>query len=98
MTIVRTGASFTPGDPNANIVKQFIHGEMGYDDPIQISMIDTSVPHAPGDPAAVKKLYPIYDEAAGGSLQAGLNKNGEIVGPSIPPHPYGRRGLYLPPR
>jgi RHS repeat-associated protein len=89
MTIVRAGASFVNNDPNANIVKQFIHGEMGYDDPIQISMIDASAPHAPGDPAPVKKLYPVYDEAAGGSLQVVLNDKGEVVARSITTDPYG---------
>jgi hypothetical protein len=89
MTIVRAGASFVPNDPNANIVKQFIHGEMGYDDPIQISMIDTSAPHAPGTPAPVRKLYPVYDEAAGGSLQVVLSNTGEIVARSITTDPYG---------
>ncbi|HEY0521450.1 MAG TPA: RHS repeat-associated core domain-containing protein, partial [Ilumatobacteraceae bacterium] len=89
MTIVRAGASFVPNDPNANIVKQFIHGEMGYDDPIRISMIDTTAPHAPGTPAPVKSLYPVYDEAAGGSLQVVLNNAGEIVARSITTDPYG---------
>jgi RHS repeat-associated protein len=89
MSIVRANASFVPNDPNANIVKQFVHGEMGYDDPIQITTTDYTTPHNAGTPAPVKKLYPIYDEAAGGSLQVVLNEKGEIVARSITTDPFG---------
>lgn len=89
MTVVRAGGSFVPNDPNANIVKQFVHGEGGYDDPIQVTTVDTSAPVVPGQPAPVKKLYPIYDEAAGGSLQVVLNDKGEIVARSITTDPFG---------
>jgi RHS repeat-associated protein len=81
MSVVRTGT--------AEIIKQFIHGEQGYDDPIQITTLDPNAPTTAGSPPPVKKLYPIYDEAGGGSLQVVLNNNGEIIARSITTDPYG---------
>jgi RHS repeat-associated protein len=89
LTVVRTGASFIENDPNANIVKQFIHGESGYDDPIQITTLDPMAPQVPGQPTPVKKLYPVYDEAGAGSLQVLLNNKGEVVARSVTTDPYG---------
>ena len=38
---------------------------------------------------SVTKLYPVYDEAPGGTLQVVLNKNAEVVARSINNDPFG---------
>jgi len=67
---------------NGVILKQIIHGDQSYDDPLETASIE------PGT-NAVNYLYPIYDEAGGGSLQAVLNKRGELVARNLPLDPYG---------
>ena len=62
---------------------------MGYDDPLEVTTVDTSVVVAPGQAQPVTKLYPIYDEAAGGTLQVVLNKTGEVVARSVNNDPFG---------
>src|SRR5207237_3733036 len=51
MSVVRSGT--------AEIIKQFVHGEQGYDDPIQITTLDPNAPTTAGSPPPVKKLYPV---------------------------------------
>jgi RHS repeat-associated protein len=89
IAVVRTGDSAVQNDPNNNTLKQIIHGDMGYDDPLEVTTVDTSVVVAPGQAQPVTKLYPIYDEAAGGTLQVVLNKNLEVVARSINNDPFG---------
>ena len=55
------------------IVRQIIHGGLGYDDPIEVTLTE------PTDPSQINRLYPVYDEAGAGHLQAVLNTNGEMV-------------------
>src|SRR5437763_1041117 len=80
IAVMRTGESKVA---NNNTLKQIIHGDMSYDDPLEVTTLDTSVIVGPGETQPVTKLYPIYDEAAGGTLQVVLNKNGELVARSI---------------
>jgi len=89
ITVVRAGDSKLPSDPNNNILKQIVHGDMGYDDPLEVTTVDTSAFVAPGQAQPVTKLYPIYDEAAGGTLQVVVNRNGEVVARSINNDPFG---------
>ncbi len=89
ITVARTGDSTLSNDPNHNILKQIIHGDMGYDDPLEVTTVDTSAFVAPGQPQPVTKLYPIYDEAAGDTLQVVVNRNGEVVARSVNNDPFG---------
>ena len=66
----------------SELIRQIIHGGAGYDDPIEVTIAD------PGN-GSVNRLYPIYDEAAGGSLQAIANANGEIVSRPLVEGGYG---------
>jgi RHS repeat-associated protein len=74
----------TNGDP----IRQIIHGDAAYDDPL----ITIAVEPATGLPAM---LFPIFDEAAAGALQAVLNVNGEIVARNLPNDPYGAENVAL---
>jgi len=85
----RTGGSANASDPYNNVLKQVIHGDMGYDDPIESTSIDQSVPVAPGNAPPLVRLYPIFDEAAGGTLQAVVNSDGLVVARSNNNDPFG---------
>ncbi|HXA18390.1 MAG TPA: Ig-like domain-containing protein [Thermoanaerobaculia bacterium] len=89
IAVVRAGDSKLASDPNNNVLKQIIHGDMGYDDPLEVTTVDTSALVAPGQAQPVTKLYPIYDEAAGGTLQVVVNRNGEVVARSVNNDPFG---------
>jgi RHS repeat-associated protein len=89
VSVFRTGASVISSDPNANLLKQVIHGDLSYDDPIEVTTVDTSVVVGPGQPQPVTRLYPIYDEAGGGTLQVVLNRNGDVVARSVNNDPFG---------
>jgi RHS repeat-associated protein len=89
ITVVRAGDSKIASDPNNNVLKQIIHGDMGYDDPLEVTTLDAAALVAPGQPKPVTKLYPIYDEAAGGTLQVVVNRDGEVVARSVNNDPFG---------
>ncbi|MGN6187011.1 MAG: RHS repeat-associated core domain-containing protein, partial [Thermoanaerobaculia bacterium] len=76
--LVSVYAAGSNGDP----LKQIIHGDAAYDDPLITVTIDPST----GLPT---NLYPIFDEAAAGGLQAVLNIDGEIVARNLPNDAYG---------
>ncbi|MGA8808511.1 MAG: hypothetical protein WB973_11590 [Thermoanaerobaculia bacterium] len=52
----RAGDSKLANDANNNMLKQIIHGDMGYDDPLEVTTIDTSVVVGPGRCDAVARL------------------------------------------
>ncbi|HEX6975413.1 MAG TPA: hypothetical protein VF147_13505, partial [Vicinamibacterales bacterium] len=62
------------------LLRQFIHGEMGLDDPVEVTVAEA------GGPA---RYYPVYDEAGDGGLQAILSESGRIVSRTIVSDPYG---------
>lgn len=62
LAIFPEGASHT----NAQPLRQFIHGGMGMDDPIEIVTADA-------------RLFPIFDEAGAGNLQAVVGENGQLL-------------------
>ncbi|HUJ14905.1 MAG TPA: hypothetical protein VL284_14055, partial [Thermoanaerobaculia bacterium] len=57
-------------------LRQFIHGGLAYDDPIEIF-------------DGTKRYYPILDEAGTGSLQAVVDESGALVNRTIVADPYG---------
>ena len=89
ITVLRANNSKLADDPNNNVLKQIIHGDMGYDDPLEVTTLDTSAIVVPGQAQPVTKLYPVYDEAAGGTLQVVVNINGEVVARSVNNDPFG---------
>jgi RHS repeat-associated protein len=89
IAVLRTGDSKIGSAPKDNVLKQIIHGDMGYDDPLEVTTLDAAALVAPGQPKPVTKLYPIYDEAAGGTLQVVVNRDGEVVARSVNNDPFG---------
>ena len=84
VAIYKAGASQNPQiDANGGLVRQIIHGGARYDDPLEVAAADTNAPNG------VARLYPIYDEAGAGSLDAILNEQGRIVSRSVEGGPYG---------
>jgi RHS repeat-associated protein len=61
-------------------IRQYIHGGMGLDDPIEVAVAETS---------GVTRYYPIYDEAGDGGLQVVLTADAKIVARTIIEDPYG---------
>jgi RHS repeat-associated protein len=69
-------------DIHGGLLKQVIHGGSSYDDPIETITVDPITQQ-------VTQLYPVYDEAGAGSLQAVLNKNGEVIARTLQNDMYG---------
>jgi RHS repeat-associated protein len=87
VAIFKAGA--TPAtDANGGLLKQIIHGGSSYDDPLETATIDPAT-------GGVTHLYPIYDEAAGGSLQAIVNTTGEVIARNLSNDPYGSADVAL---
>ncbi|HXH95194.1 MAG TPA: RHS repeat-associated core domain-containing protein, partial [Thermoanaerobaculia bacterium] len=66
------------GDPNAGLMRQIIHGGLTYDDPIEVTMLAADVS------GKLNRLYPVFDEAGAGSLQAVLNVDAQLVARNLP--------------
>jgi len=95
LSVFKAGDSASSTDPYKNLLKQFIHGDLGLDDPIEISTIDVTPVVPPGGAQPMTRLYPVYDEAGNGTLQVILNRNGEVVGRGVTLDPYGGQPLEL---
>ncbi|HEX6639491.1 MAG TPA: RHS repeat-associated core domain-containing protein [Thermoanaerobaculia bacterium] len=87
VAVFKAGATATT-DANGGLLKQIIHGDSSYDDPLETATIDPSTGN-------VTYLYPIYDEAGGGSLQAIVNETGEVVARNLAQDPYGAEDAIL---
>ena len=96
VSVFKTGASGTINDfdPNGGLVRQIIHGGFTYDDPIEVTIVDPNV--ASTGNVALSRLYPIYDEAGAGSLQAVMNAAGEMVARTGAGGAYGEDEYALP--
>jgi RHS repeat-associated protein len=71
LAIFPEGASRTAAAP----LRQFIHGSMAMDDPIEVVTADA-------------RLFPIFDEPGAGTLQAVINESGQIAGRRLTADPY----------
>ncbi|MHB9001976.1 MAG: RHS repeat-associated core domain-containing protein [Thermoanaerobaculia bacterium] len=65
------------------LVRQVLHGDLAYDDPVEVTLLE------PADPTKINRLYPVYDEATAGHLEAVLNVNGEVVSRRVVADAYG---------
>ncbi|MGH7928290.1 MAG: RHS repeat-associated core domain-containing protein, partial [Candidatus Binatia bacterium] len=73
--------------PHAGLLRQIHHGGYAYDDSIEVTVfVEGSVP---------ERLYPLYDEAAGGNLQAILNASGKLKLRNVANDPYGAERIEL---
>ncbi|HEX8170970.1 MAG TPA: Ig-like domain-containing protein [Thermoanaerobaculia bacterium] len=64
-----TGATAAP---DAGLLRQYVHGDAGYDDPGEVFVAST-----PGGTAT--RYLPVFDEAGTGSLQAVVDGDGHVV-------------------
>ena len=67
---------------NGGLLRQFIHGGMGMDDPIEVVTADA-------------RLFPIFDEAGAGSLQAIVDENGRLLARNLPTDVYGEEQVAI---
>jgi RHS repeat-associated protein len=79
VSVFKAGAA-DPSDTNGGLLKQVVHGGLSYDDPIEVTMPS-------------QRLYPVYDEAGDGNLQAVIDAGGKLVARNIPSDPYGADAL-----
>jgi RHS repeat-associated protein len=79
VSVFKSGAA-DPSDTNGGLLKQIIHGGLSYDDPIEVTMPS-------------QRLYPVYDEAGDGNLQAVIDAGGKLVARNVPSDPYGADAL-----
>lgn len=89
LAIYEAGKSVEDGaGADAGLIQQFLHGDAGYDDPIEVS-----VKQADG---SVKRYLPLIDYAAAGSVQAVLSStSGKLAERVLYADPYGDRPRYL---
>jgi RHS repeat-associated protein len=80
--VVMAAAGANAAMPHGGIVRQFVHGDQAYDDPIEVTLVD------PGTNAATQ-LFPIYDEAGAFVLDSVINAKGELAWRNLPGDPYG---------
>jgi RHS repeat-associated protein len=74
LAIFPEGASRT----NAAPFRQFIHGSVAMDDPIEVVTADA-------------RLFPIFDEPGAGTLQAVINESGQLVARSLTADAYAEQ-------
>ncbi|HEV8433415.1 MAG TPA: Ig-like domain-containing protein, partial [Thermoanaerobaculia bacterium] len=61
VSVFDTNAS--PTDPNGGLLRQYLHGGIGYDDPIEVTVNFSQTAQG-----GLQRLYPVFDEAGTGSL------------------------------
>jgi len=74
--------------PDAGLVRQYLHGDRGDDDPVEVLI-------APQSGAAPVAYFPVFDEAGTGSLQAVVDKDGSVVERVLYGDSYGDAPRYL---
>ena len=86
--IYRAGAdSFGGYDPNAGLVRQYLHGDQGYDDPIEVRALSAA--------GQIVRYHPVADQLAGGSITAVLDDGGKLVERMLYADSYGDAPHYL---
>jgi hypothetical protein len=85
VSVVQVGAAAS--DPNAGVLRQIIHGGLGYDDPIEVTAVTGT--------GTLTRSYPTYDEVGTGSLQAVMGASGQLVARNVPTDAYGNDRLEL---
>ncbi|HEX2835647.1 MAG TPA: Ig-like domain-containing protein [Thermoanaerobaculia bacterium] len=81
-------ASASSPGPETGLVRQYIHGDQGYDDPVEVLVAPLA-----GD--APKRYFPILDEAGAGSLQAVADADGNLAERVVYADAYGDQPRYL---
>jgi RHS repeat-associated protein len=79
-----TGAA--PIDPESGLLRQFVHGDQGYDDPVEVTGRENGAP---------VRYLPMIDEAGGGSVEAVVGPNGLLAERVLYGDAYGDAPRYL---
>jgi len=89
VAIYEAGKSTQSGaTADAGLLRQYLHGDRGYDDPVEVLVAKQSGQ----TPTA---YYPVFDEAGTDSLQAVLDKDGNVVERVLYGDSYGDAPHYL---
>jgi RHS repeat-associated protein len=87
VSIFTQGASLTASaGPRAGLLRQYLHGDQGYDDPVRVLVADG---------ANVRTYLPLIDEAGTGSLEAVVDAAGHLVERVLYADSYGDAPRYL---
>ncbi len=85
--------TLVPGGPKAydGLLRQMLHGDQGYDDPVEV------LKRVGGSSAApeVEHLYPVVDHSGTGSLQAVLGADGNLIERVLYGSAWGAKPKYL---
>ncbi|MGK2860042.1 MAG: Ig-like domain-containing protein [Thermoanaerobaculia bacterium] len=84
--VARSGA--TAANPEAALLRQYLHGDQDYDDPVEVLI-------AAAAGAAAQRYLPIIDQAGAGSLQAIADGDGNLVERVLYADAYGDQPRYL---
>jgi len=87
VAIFEAGNEGEPTSPEQGLVRQYVHGGEGYDDPIEVLAKQTD--------GSVRRYLPIADEAATGSLVAVADESGNLVERILYADSFGDAPRYL---
>jgi RHS repeat-associated protein len=87
VALYRSGVQTASSGPAAGLLRQYVHGDRGYDDPVEILV-------GSGGTAAVR-YYPIVDEAGAGSVEAVADASGNLVERILYGDAYGAEPRYV---
>jgi RHS repeat-associated protein len=88
LSIFETGKSVGSPGMYDGLLRQYVHGDQGYDDPVEVLTADT------GGAAPVRYL-PMFDEAGTGNLTAVLNDDGSLAERVMYGDSYGASPRYV---
>jgi len=87
LAIYAAGKSTVSGaGPEAGLLRQYLHGDQGYDDPIRVLVAGQS---------GVSTYFPLVDKSGSGSLQAVVDGSGTMVERVLYADSYGDAPRYL---
>ncbi|MHB9124265.1 MAG: GH-E family nuclease, partial [Thermoanaerobaculia bacterium] len=92
LAIYEAGKSIGAIDPNAGLLKQYLHGDQGYDDPTHVFVRNTA-PKS-GEPAIFRHRI-VVDPLAGGSVTTVVDPEGHLVERVLYADAYGDAPRYL---
>jgi RHS repeat-associated protein len=78
----------TPPAADAGLLRQYIHGDRGYDDPVEV-LVASSAGTTP------RRYFPLFDEAGSGSLQAVATEDGNLTERVLYADAFGDAPRYL---
>ena len=87
VAIFEAGKSIGASDPEAGLVRQFVHGDQGYDDPVEVTIKDKA--------ASPVRYLPLVDESGSGSVEAVVGSNGLLAERVLYGDAYGDSPRYL---